>query len=109
VLPPGSHELAVRFQDRLDDLSLDGVVDLEIDDGGCLRVPGDQPERPSRGRKAVRRRERARVRVQPGHLGLRGIYDFHAGAGAWVGPLLLTGQVGVGASLCNEVDVRQGR
>ena len=32
-------ELAVRLEDRLDDLSLDLVVDLEIDQGACVRVP----------------------------------------------------------------------
>ena len=39
VLPPGSHELSVRFDDGLNDYTLDVVVDLAVDDSGCLRAP----------------------------------------------------------------------
>ena len=102
VLPPGSHELAVRFEDPLDDLSLDVVVDLEIDEGACLRVPAISQSVPFEAEKQFVIVSGLGFEFNPDVSGLRGLFDFHAGAGAWVGPLLLTGQVGVGASLCNE-------
>jgi hypothetical protein len=100
-LPAGSHELAVKFEDRLNDLSLDGVVDLEIDDGACLRTPVISQSIP------LTIAPRAVIVGGMGLdgnqeiSGLRGIVDFHAGAGGWFGPFLLTAQAGVGFTLCH--------
>jgi hypothetical protein len=102
VLPAGSHELTVRFDDQLSDMSLDVVVDLEVDDGACLRVPAISQSVPLDAEKRLVVVSGFGLAGNPDVSGYRGTIDFHGGAGGWVGPALLTGQVGVGISLCNE-------
>jgi hypothetical protein len=102
LLPPGSHELAVKVDDRLDDLTLDLVVDLQIENGACLRAPAISESVPL---EAERRFMLTTGLVLGGNgdlSGLRAFTAFNVGGGGWFGPALLTAQVGGGLSVCNE-------
>jgi len=102
VLPPGSHELAVKFGNDLDDFSLDVVVDLEIDDGACMRVPAISQAVPLEAEKRLVAVAGFGLVANGDLSGLSSVVDASAGAGGWLGPALVTAQVGVGGSLCNE-------
>jgi len=102
VLPPGPHELAVRFDDDLNDYTLDVVMDLEIDNGACLRAPAISQVIPLVAERRFVAVSGMGLSANPDLAGFRGVFDFNAGGGGWLGPVLLTAQVGLGFSLCNE-------
>jgi hypothetical protein len=75
---------------------------MEVDAGACLRVPAISQSVPLEAEKRVVVVTGFGLVGNPDVSGFRGVIDFNGGAGGWVGPALLTGQIGAGFSLCNE-------
>jgi hypothetical protein len=100
TLTPGEHQIAVRFPDNAIDYTLDTVADLEIEGGLCLRAPVLSQSIP-----LVPERRPVLV-IATGVIGnadlsgLRAVSSLEVGAGAWLGNLLVNGQVGVGVAIC---------
>jgi len=101
VLPAGSHELVVKVSD-MEGSELDLVLDLEVDEGACVRAPAYSQVVPIEPDKRVVVVTGFGLGGNQDVAGLRSAYGVYAGAGRWFGPALLTAQVGVGESLCNE-------
>ncbi len=106
VLAPGSHEIVVRFSDGLDDYSLDTVIDLELDDGSCVRAPVISQSIPM---VAEKRPLLTFSSVILGNTNLSGpasglvsIISFEVGAGVWAGPVLLNVQAGFAQANCSS-------
>ena len=100
TLPEGTHTLRIDSPDRLKGYTLDIVADFAMEDGTCARTPVLSQSIPmDPGRRVV-------VMLGAGALGnttLAGIKasaDFQLGAGASVGPMLLTAHFGVGTAQC---------
>ncbi|HEY7373416.1 MAG TPA: hypothetical protein VIF57_14750 [Polyangia bacterium] len=104
TLTPGAHAIALRFPQGSVDFGLDTFADIEIEDGNCLRVPVLSQSVP-----LVPISKPPVFTIGMGVLGntelsgLRAVTSFEVGAGAWLGPVLLNGQVGVGAAICTEL------
>jgi hypothetical protein len=100
-LPPGDHELAVRLEPNPADFALDLVVDVETDDGHCLRAPAVSQSIPL----APRRRPFAIATLEVGGnsqlSGLISIYGVKVGVGGWLGPVLASAEAGIGGSNCD--------
>jgi hypothetical protein len=102
ALTSGTHELAVKFPGVPSDLALDLVVDLRLDDGGCARAPGLSQSIPMEAANRFTLLLSMPVFGGSDLRGLRTVYGFGVGAGAWFGRFLLTGEVGFGLAVCNE-------
>jgi hypothetical protein len=102
VLPAGKHEIAVRFHQSVNDFTLDTVVDLSLDGGRCVRAPAVSQSIPLVGRSRFVLSGTSALDFNSDVSGLRGFFGARIGGGAWLGSLLLTGEVGVGGALCNE-------
>ena len=104
TLWPGRHMLTVRFADTdtLKDATLDTVFDLELEDDVCVRAPAVSQSVPLRVRDRPMLVTALNVHGNGDLAGLRAFTDAELGAGGSVGPLLLTGQVGIGQTICNE-------
>jgi hypothetical protein len=100
-LPPSDHQLAIRLDPNPNDFALDLVVDVETDDGRCLRAPAVSQSIPL----APRRRPLAIATIEVGGnsqlSGLRSIYGFKLGLGGWLGPVLVSAEAGIGGSNCD--------
>jgi hypothetical protein len=103
ALTPGTHAIALRFPPGSLDFALDTFADIEIENGNCLRVPVLSQSVPlvpiSRPPVFV---FSMGVLGNTGLSGLRAVTSFEVGAGAWIGPVLLNGQIGAGAAICAE-------
>jgi hypothetical protein len=101
TLSPGTHQLRIDFRDPPTEMGIDLVVDLQMDDGRCARVPALSQSVPMEaGGRFV-------VMLTNDNVGGEDLRGFRSslggslGAGAWLGPVLLTAQAGVGLAVCN--------
>ena len=100
-LPTGSHQLRVAFGQNTVAFEKDGVLDLELDGGTCVRTPVvsqviaftplDRPWRLILSNT---------LNGASGLYGLDAIYGVSAGIGRWMGPFLVSAQAGAGIALC---------
>ncbi len=102
VLPVGEHELRATVPARVRDFELDAVIDVEIDDGACVRVPVVSQSIPLVGQRRL-----MLVFTSAGDVNdrLSGHYSAIAarvGAGGWLGPVLVTGEVGAASAYCEK-------
>jgi hypothetical protein len=101
-LPAGEHELGVRFDRGGNETRLDLVVDLETEDGLCVRAPALSQVivmEPARRPFVV---ISATVDGNTDLHGLRDVTGLQLGAALWAGPVLVTGLAGIGVAVCNE-------
>lgn len=101
-LADGRHEVWVRFDGRTDDLSLDLVLDLELENGLCARTPVISQSIPLEAKKRPIVVGAMSLDGTDDLSGLRAILGGQVGGGGWLGPVLLTGQVGLGTSICSK-------
>ena len=102
ALPPGTHELRVKFHDSLAEYSLDIVLDLAIDEDDCVRVPAVSQ---TIGFTTEKRVTPVLSSVLWGNNdvgGLRAVLGVQAGVAGWLGPVQVAAQIGVGESLCES-------
>ena len=99
-LPPGTHELRVKFHDSLADYSLDVVLDLAIDEDQCVRVPAVSQSIGFTTEKRVTPVVSSMLWGNGDVGGLTAVFGVQAGVAAWLGPVQVAAQVGVGQSLC---------
>lgn len=107
-IPAGDHELRVRFSALRRDLELDLVLDLQVNDGTCIRAPAVNQSIPFVAKKRL-----AIIVATPieGHGNLSGMNGYLAGtlgAGGWVGPTLISGALGFGGAMCNPATCAKG-
>jgi hypothetical protein len=102
VLPPGEHELRARFESGADDMALDLVLDVEVEDGVCLRAPAVSQSIPFEAPRRFVLATSLGIDGNADLAGLRSVVGLRVGGGGWVGPVLATAVVGLGASICNE-------
>jgi hypothetical protein len=100
ALPAGPHEVHVHLP-QADGFSLDTVIDLELEEGTCVRVPAVSQSVPLEPRRRVTLVVSTGLVGNTDLAGLRGVVGFEAGLGGWAGPVLLSGQLGLGATMCN--------
>lgn len=100
-LPPGEHEVRVSFRNPQGAFELDTVVDLELDDHGCARVPAVSQDVPMRAREGMVVLGGMDLAADVGSNRVLGAYVFTLGAGRWIGPALVTASAGVAGSTCN--------
>ncbi len=99
-LPGGNHTLRIVFGRQSIAYDLNTVIDIETDDGTCLRTPaisqvvGLAPV--SRWTLTIS----GEALTNTTFVGLRGIFGFAVGLGRWAGPVFVSGQVGAGQSVC---------
>jgi len=108
TLPRGTHELRARFDTSVRDLTLDLVVDVEIEHGGCLRAPAVSQSIPM---VAPRRFVLATSLDGGGNAdlgGIRGMFGFRLGGGGWLGPVLVTAVAGIGEATCADETCGKG-
>jgi hypothetical protein len=105
-VPPGTHELGVEFEGAATKLNL--VMDLGLGDGGCARAPALSQSLPMKA--ASRFALLGTVDVVAGQdlRGLAGVVGGRLGAGAWLGPVMLGVEAGVGSALCNVSTCGEG-
>jgi hypothetical protein len=123
VLPPGKHELTVRFPRSyghreatfglvdmgFDDFDVDAVIDLETTDGLCLRAPAVS--------RSVRMTAANRTFLVidsvaqggPSNGNVQGLFDVALGVGRWMGPVLTSATVGFGAVIAGNETSKDGR
>jgi hypothetical protein len=102
VLPVGAHELRALFEARRYDFELNTVLDVEIDDGECVRVPVVSQSIPLVGRRSPLLVASSAADFYGPLSGLSDVVPFRVGAGGWFGPALLTGQLGVAVAECKK-------
>lgn len=100
-LTEGSHEVRVRFDGRADDLSLDLVLDLELEKGLCVRTPVVSQSIPLEAKKRPLVVGSMLFDGNADLSGLRALFGGQVGFGEWLGPVLLTAEAGLGGSVCN--------
>lgn len=100
VVAAGEHTVRATFS--RDDFSMDLVLDLDLDEGRCVRAAVHSTSLPFEARS------RPVVSVSfpvIGNASLRGLRGFMApqvGIGKWFGLLRLSGELGVGFAFCDE-------
>ena len=100
AVPVGEHEVRASFE--RDDFSSDLVLDLELDEGRCVRTAVYST---SLGFAAT---SRTTISVSMPALananlrGLSGIIAGQLGLGRWIGSVRLLGEVGVGGGFCRK-------
>jgi len=101
TLPAGVHQINVRvpIMESID-YSLDTVVDLEIEDGLCMRAPVISQSIPLLPDKHPMLVVTSGLLANPDISGLGGVASIEAGPGLWLGPIFLDVQAGIGAALC---------
>jgi hypothetical protein len=99
-LSPGRHQIAIRFREGAIDYTLDTVADLEIENGLCLRVPVLTQSVPLVAEKRPILVIANGLLGGPDLSGLEAVASLEVGAGAWLGDVLVNGQLGVGAGIC---------
>jgi hypothetical protein len=100
ALPAGAHELRARFEQSARDFELDLVFDLELEGGACARVPVVSQSLPMVPTKRFVLVASFDLAATPDLSGLRGLVHGTVGGGGWLGPVLLTGEAGVGSATC---------
>jgi hypothetical protein len=98
-LPAGDHEVSVKL-DTSGDFALDVVVDMEVDDGACLRAPAVSQSLPMVAPRRIVGIFSMDLSGTSSVSGLDSIYGVRVGAGGWLGPVLLTAEGGIGGSTC---------
>jgi hypothetical protein len=101
TLPPGLHQLRVKLNRHSQDLWLDLVLDMEIEKGKCLRTPVLNQTMPLTAEKRFTLVTSYFLDGNSDLSGLRAVTGIRLGVGSWLGPVLFTGQVGVGGTICN--------
>ena len=109
LLPVGTHTLRVASPDRMKGYTLDIVADFAMADGTCARVPVLSQSIPLDPEPRVVLLLGAGALGNTTLAGVKASADFQLGAGATIGPILVTGHFGVGtvqcvASLCGPGD-----
>jgi len=108
ALPRGTHEIRARFDTSVRDLTLDLVVDVEIEHGGCLRAPAVSQSLPM---VAPRRFVLVTSLDGGGNAdlgGIRGMFGLRLGGGGWLGPVLVTAVAGIGEATCADQTCGKG-
>jgi hypothetical protein len=100
ILPQGRHELRVEFPGAVPQSTFDLVVDLALDRGGCARVPAISRSIPLTAVSGPVLVGSMGVNGNSDLLGFRAVTWGSVGAGGWLGPVLLTGEVGLGLTYC---------
>ncbi len=100
-LPPGEHEITVAFPHAADAFELDTVVDLELDDHACARVPAVSRDVPMRANTGPVVFGGTDLAAAIGSNRLLGVYALTLGVGRWIGPTLITASGGIAGSTCN--------
>ena len=100
-LPPGEHEIRVAFLHTADAFELDTVVDLELDDHACARVPAVSQDVPMRANAGPVVLGGTDLAAAVGSNRLLGLYAFTLGVGRWIGPTLITASGGIAGATCN--------
>jgi hypothetical protein len=99
-IPAGQHEVRARFAPTSQDMDL--VLDLELEEGRCLRTPVFSKSLPLEATPRTQVSVSSPLEVVADLRGLRGLIAFQAGISRWVGPTRLSAEVGYGASYCNQ-------
>jgi hypothetical protein len=100
-LPPGEHEIRVAFPHAADAFELDTVVDLELDDHACARVPAVSRDVPMRADANPVVFGGSDLAAAIGSNRLLGVYAFTFGVGQWIGPTLIVASAGIAGATCN--------
>jgi hypothetical protein len=100
VVAAGEHEVRASF--TRDDFSMDLVLDLDLDEGRCVRTAVYSTSLPFEARSRPVVSVSFPVMGNPSLRGLRGIMAPQVGIGKWFGRLRLFGELGVGLSFCDE-------
>jgi hypothetical protein len=96
----GQHEVRATF-DR-DDFSSDLVLDLDLDEGRCVRTAVFSTSLPLAATSRTVISMSMPVLVNTSLRGLSGIIGGQLGVGLWFGPVRLLGEVGVGGGYCRK-------
>ena len=100
VVAAGEHTVRATFP--RDDFSTDLVLDLDLDEGRCLRAAVYSTSLPFEARSRPVVSVSFPVLGNPSLRGLRGIMAPQVGIGKWFGLLRLSGELGVGFAFCDE-------
>ena len=100
LLPPGAHTIHIESPDRMKGYTLDIVADLAMTDGTCTRVPVISQSIPLDAVPRVVLVVGVGAQGNTTVAGVKASADVQLGAGATVGPLLLTAHFGVGTAQC---------
>jgi hypothetical protein len=101
MLPPGTHQLRATIPAKLFDLQLDTVMDFEVE-GGCLRTPAVSQSVPLVARRRPILVFATAVDANSALSGLQDLVAFRLGGGGWFGPVLATGELGLGVAECKK-------
>jgi hypothetical protein len=101
-LPPGEHEIRLAFPRGAGAFEIDTVVDLELDDHACSRVPAVSQYVPMRALGAPVVVVDTDLAANTQLNGLLGAYILTLGVGRWVGPALITASAGIAGSTCKQ-------
>jgi hypothetical protein len=96
----GQHEVRATF-DR-DDFSSDLVLDLDLDEGRCVRTAVFSTSLPLAATSRTVISVSMPVLANPSLRGLRGIIAGQLGVGRWFGSVRLLGELGVGGGFCRK-------
>jgi len=102
LLPVGPHELRASVRGHEHDFELDAVIDIEIEDGGCVRTPVVSQSVPLVAPRLPVLFSTLGVDGNSALSGLSDIVSIRLGAGSWVGPFLLTGELGWAGAECKK-------
>jgi hypothetical protein len=100
VVAAGEHEVRASF--TRDDFSMDLVLDLDLDEGRCVRTAVYSTSLPFDARSRPVVSVSFPVIGNASLRGLRGIMAPQVGVGKWFGRLRLFSELGVGFSFCDE-------
>ena len=100
VVAAGEHEVRASF--ARDDFSMDLALDLDLDDGRCVRTAVYSTSLPFEARSRPVVSVSFPVLGNASLRGLRGIMAPQVGIGKWFGSLRLFGELGVGLAFCDE-------
>lgn len=103
-LSPGTHEIRARFDPADNDFLLDTVLDLQIENGGCIRAPAVSQVIPLVPLKRPLLLVSMNLDGTQNLSGLRAVVGLQAGGAVWLGPLLVAAQAGIASTTCHADD-----
>ena len=100
TVPAGQHEVRATFE--RDDFSMDLVLDLDLDEGRCVRTAVYSTSLAFEAASRTVISVSMPVFGNASLRGLGGIFGGQLGVGRWLGPLRLLGEVGVAGGFCRK-------
>jgi hypothetical protein len=100
AVPSGEHRLRARFE--RDDFSSDLVLDLELDEGRCVRTAVYSTALPFEVASKTIVSVSLPLLANTALRGLHGVIAGQFGIGRWFGPMRVFGEVGLGGAYCDQ-------